>query len=104
MIRPVSVALLVLIAGAARGDAPMWIDQPAARPWIPALTAAAVHTDLPVALLAELIGQESGFRNIKNAQTSAYGYGQQIANNAVMRRYHLDRTKPAESILGAAIE
>jgi soluble lytic murein transglycosylase-like protein len=84
--------------------APLWIDRREAQPWLPALTAAADRTGMPVALVAEIIGWESGFKNIKNPHSSAAGFGQQITGNAVMARERLNRAKPADSILGAAIQ
>ncbi len=107
MLRPVAtVALLFALALMGRGDTaePRWIDRPAAQPWLPALQAAADRANLPVALVAELIGQESGFRNVHNPHSSASGFGQQIARNAVMIRYGLHPMRPADSIMGAALE
>lgn len=107
-IRPVAVALLASLALCARSDSAtpyvLWIDRAAARPWLPALTYAAERTGLPVALVGELIGAESGFRNIANPHSSAKGFGQQIARNRIMLQYRLNPMRPPESILGAAIE
>jgi hypothetical protein len=68
-----------------------WINRPAAQPYLDMLRNAATANNLPVALLAELIGQESQFRNIHNVPfvnaagqvvgSSASGLGQQIAGN-----------------------
>jgi hypothetical protein len=107
-IRPVAVALLAALALCAHGDSAepyvFWVDRAVARPWLPALEAAAKRTDLPVALVGELIGAESGFKNIHNPHSSAAGFGQQIARNAVMLKYNLHPMRPPESILGAALE
>lgn len=102
-----AVALLVAVGVSARADTPaavLWIDRPEAQPWLPALQYAADRTALPVALLAELIGSESGFRNIANPHSSARGFGQQVSYNRIMLREHLNPMRPPESILGAAIE
>jgi len=106
MLRPAACALLVALAFACRGDTaePLWIDRPAAQPWRPALEYAAERTGLPVAVVAELIGAESSFRNIHNPNTTASGFGQQIDRNQIMLRYNLHPMRPAESILGAALE
>ncbi len=106
MLRPVACAMLVALAFLCRGDAaePLWIDRAAAQPWLSALQAAADRTHLPVALIAELIGQESGFHNIHNPYSTASGFGQQIARNQVMIRYNLHPVRPADSIMGAALE
>lgn len=108
MLRPIAVVLFVALGlGGVQADTPQrfWIDAPAAQPWIPALTAASVRTGLPVALIAELIGTESGFRPTARCSTSsAAGLGQQIRNNRVMARHKLDRMVPAESIMGSALE
>ena len=108
MLRPVGaffVALaLALFTGPARPSELLWIGRPVALLYLPALERAAERTDLPVALIAELIGQESGFRNVKNTHSTASGFGQQIDNNAIMRANHLDKRIPAESIMGAALE
>lgn len=107
-IRPVAVALLAALALCAHGDSAepyvFWVDRAVAQPWLPALTVAAKRTDLPVSLIAELVGAESGFRNIANAHSSAKGFGQQINGNSVMIRYNLHPLRPPESILGAALE
>ena len=104
--RKVAVALLLSLGLCAQADTPsaLWIARPEARPWLPALQAAAERTSLPVAVVAELIGQESGFRTVKNAHSSAYGFGQQIAGNGTMLKYNLHPMRPAESIMGAALE
>jgi soluble lytic murein transglycosylase-like protein len=106
MLRPVACALLATLALVCRADTaePLWIDRAAAQPWRPALEYAAERTGLPVALVAELVGTESGFRNIANAHTTARGFGQQIDHNQVMIRHHLHPMRPPESILGAALE
>lgn len=106
MFRPSAIALLLVLGlGAVQADTPMWINSPQAVPYLPALQASAERSRLPVALLAELIGQESGFDPKARSRTStAAGLGQQIAGNDVMRRYRLDRMVPAQSIEGAAIE
>jgi soluble lytic murein transglycosylase-like protein len=114
MLWRVRFALMTALAVGLRGDAPvkatepvaLWINSPTAKPWLPALTDAAQRTGLPVALIAELIGQESGFRNIRSTLpgSSAKGFGQQIDGNTVMIRYRLNPMRPADSILGAAIE
>ncbi len=106
MLRPVAVALCVAIGlGAVRADEPMWIDSVRAQPWRPALQAAADRTQLPVSLLAELIGVESGFRPGARCPTSsAAGMGQQIKGNRIMARHRLNRMVPAESIMGSALE
>ena len=104
MLRPVALALLASLAGVASADTPLWIARPEAQPWLPAIARAAAKTDLPPALIAELIGIESGFRNVKNPRSTASGFGQQIDGNRIMWTYGLDKRVPAESILGAAIE
>lgn len=108
VIRPVAITLLVGLALCARSDSAepyvLWIDRAAARPWLPALTYAAERTNLPVALVAELIGNESGFKNVRNKHSSASGFGQQIDHNAIMLTNHLDKRVPSQSILGAALE
>lgn len=109
MMRPCAlVLLLVLFAGGVSADTPtatFWVDRPVARQYLPALQAAADRTGLPVSLLAELIGTESGFRPTARCSTSsAAGLGQQIRNNRVMARHKLDRMVPAESIMGSALE
>lgn len=83
---------------------PLWIDRPEALPWADALARAAARAGVPAGVLAELIGTESGFRNVKNATSSARGFGQQIDGNAVMRVCRLDRRDPEDSIMGAALE
>lgn len=104
MIRPLGFVLLAVLAGSVRADAPLWINSEVAKPWLPAITAAAERTSLAPTLIAELIGTESGFQNVKNGHSSAFGCGQQIVGNDVMRRYRLDRTKCDQSIMGAALE
>ena len=104
MLRPVALALLASLAGVASADTPLWIARPEAQPWLPAIARAAAKTDLPPALIAELIGIESGFRNVKNPTSSARGFGQQINGNRTMWLYGLDRSLPEDSILGAAIQ
>lgn len=107
-LRLVALACLGLLLG---GDTPgqaspqLWIERPAAQPWLATLQAASDRTGLPVALIAELIGQESGFvTTARNPRSSARGCGQQITGNDTMRRYHLDRSNCAQSITGAALE
>ncbi len=80
MLRPSAIALLALLSCAASADTPttLWIARPEAQPWLPAIARAAAKTDLPAPLIAELIGMESGFRNVKNPTSSARGFGQQI--------------------------
>lgn len=110
MIRPVAAVLLAALALCAQSDSAEpytpWIDRAVAAPWLPALTYAAEHTGLPVAVVAELIGAESGFQNIPNisGKSSARGFGQQINNNKIMLANHLNPMKPPDSILGAALE
>lgn len=106
MLRATALAALVSVGLCAQADTPtvLWINRPEARPWLPALTYAAERTSLPVALVAELIGTESGYRNVANPHSTARGFGQQIARNRIMLREHLNPMRPPESILGAAIE
>lgn len=108
MIRPVAAVLLAALALCAQSDSAepytLWVDRAVAAPWLPALTYAAERTNLPVALLGELIGAESGFQNVHNLHSSAAGFGQQIARNAIMLKYNLHPMRPPESILGAALE
>jgi hypothetical protein len=100
------LVLLCSIALTAHADTALWVDRPAARLWLPELTAASERAHLPVPLIAELIGAESGFHpEATNGQgSSAAGCGQQIAGNRIMRRYRLDRRSCGQSILGAALE
>jgi hypothetical protein len=102
----ISLALLVSVAATAHADTALWMDRPAARLWLPELEAAAERTHLPVPLIAELIGAESGFHSeATNGQgSSAAGCGQQIAGNRIMRAYKLDRRSCGQSIMGAALE
>lgn len=111
MLRPVGLCLLACLGLALAADTPsravdvLWIDRPAAQPWLPAIAAAAERTSLAPALIAELIGQESGFnQSVKNPRSSARGLGQQIDGNDTLRRYHLNRASGADSIMGAALE
>lgn len=106
MLRPVAAALLLALGlGGVQADTPLWIQRPQAAPWLPSLQVAADRTGLPVALLAELVGQESGFNPAaKNPHSTARGCAQQIAGNDVARRYHLDRMRCDQSILAGAIE
>jgi hypothetical protein len=105
MISRISLALLVSVAATARADTALWMDRPAARLWLPELEAASERTHLPVPLIAELIGSESGFQPAAaNPHSSAFGCGQQIAANGTMRRYRLDRRSCADSIMGAALQ
>lgn len=104
MLRPLQLSLLAMLAGAVSADTPLWIDRPAAAPWLPAIEAASQRSNLPAPLLAELIGIESGFTNARNPRSSARGFGQQIDGNSVMARYRLDRARPEDSIMGAALQ
>ncbi len=109
MLRPIGVFLTSLALALFTGQAVpaselLWIGRPAAQAYLPALQRASDRTDLPVALIAELIGQESGFQNVKNPKSTASGFGQQIDGNGIMRANRLDKRVPAESIMGAAIE
>jgi len=106
MFRSVVIALVWAAGGmsGALAAEPLWIDRPAAQPWLPALTSAAQQSDLPLALIAELIGIESGYRNIHNPHSSAAGFGQQIAHNRTMARHKLHPMRPADSIMGAALQ
>ena len=85
-------------------EPPLWIDRPEAQPWLEAMMRAAVQTGIPVGVLAEVIGMESGFQNIKNPVSSAAGFGQQIDGNRVMHICRLNRAIPEQSIMGAALE
>lgn len=98
--------MILLAPFSAKADSAvtLWIDRPEAQPWIESLTRSALQAGVPVAVLAEVIGLESGFRNIKNPLSSATGFGQQIDGNKIMRVCRLDRRLPNESILGAALE
>lgn len=104
MLRPVAtVALLIVLALMCRADTtePLWIDRPAAQPWLPTITAAAAESHLSPALLAELIGVESGFvATAKNPHSSALGCGQQTAGNPWLAGSA--RTNCATSIRAAA--
>ncbi len=104
--RTAAVALLVAVGVVAHADTPavLWIDRPAARPWLPAVHVAAQRAHLTPATVAELVGIESGFQTIHNPRSSAYGCGQQIDSNAIMRRYRLDRSRCDQSIMGAALQ
>jgi hypothetical protein len=105
MMRAATVALLVAVGVGARADTSiLWIDRPAARPWLPAVNAAAQRAHLTPATVAELVGTESGFQTIRNPRSSAFGCGQQIDSNAIMRRYRLDRSQCDQSIMGAALQ
>lgn len=99
-------ALFALLAFGAGATEPyvLWIDRPVAQPWLLALDYAAWRSGLPSAVIGELIGQESGYRNAANPHSSARGFGQQVTHNSTMSLYRLDRMKPPESILGAALE
>jgi hypothetical protein len=82
----------------------LWIDREAAQKWRSEIDRAAKVSGLSPGVIAELVGMESGFRNVANPTSSAFGFGQQIRANAIMRVCRLDRTVPGESILGAALE
>lgn len=76
----------------AQGEAPLWIDRPEARPYLPQIYEHAQRTGLPPALIAETIGQESGFKNVatqilgKDGKpvSTAGGFGQQIDGNVYL--------------------
>lgn len=86
------------------GDTALWIDRDAAQPWREEIARAARLTNISPALIAEVVGMESGFRNVHNPRSTAFGFGQQLANNQIMRACRLDRAIPAQSILGSALE
>ena len=67
--------VLALFTGQAETRETLWIGRPAALVYQPALERAAARTGLPVALIAELIGAESGFQNVKNPKSTAAGLG-----------------------------
>jgi len=96
--------LAVTMPMAPAAETQPWIDRPESLVWRDALVSASLRSGIPVGVLAELIGIESGFRNIKNPNSSAFGFGQQIAGNEIMRTCRLDRSNPADSIMGAALE
>ena len=104
MLRAVAtVALLIALALMGRADTAEqpWIDRPAAQPYLPAIGAAAAETHLSAALIAELIGVESGFiATAKNPHSSATGCGQQTNGNPWLAG--AERTNCATSIRAAA--
>jgi hypothetical protein len=70
------------------GSPDLWIDRREAQPYRGCIEREAARRDLPAAVVAELIGLESGFRNVRNqggpggrAASSAGGLGQQLAGN-----------------------
>ena len=83
---------------------PFWIDRPESQLWRDALIRASLQSGIPAGVLAEVIGMESGFRNVKNPTSTAFGFGQQVSANMVMRVCRLDRTRPEDSIMGTALE
>jgi hypothetical protein len=86
-----------------------WINRPEAAPYLDTINREAAKRGIPPALLAELIGQESGFRNVGNQMgpngtpiSSAGGLGQQIQGNPYL--HGGDRFDPRTSIAAAAEE
>lgn len=101
------LALLTTLAlrSSAYESEPLWVDRPAARLWLPELEIAATRTQLPVPLIAELVGVESGFQpTAKNARSSASGCGQQIDGNPWLAKNKLNKNSCADSILAAALQ
>lgn len=98
------LVVLTLCALTVRANALLWVDRPEARPWLLTLSTVADRVGLPMPLLAELIGAESGFQNIQSQHSSATGFGQQLHGNTIMWQRGLDSRVPEESILGAAIQ
>jgi hypothetical protein len=99
-----TISATTLAADRPPQDTPLWIDRAEAEPYRESLARAAIVSGVPIAILAEVIGLESGFRNVKNPTSSAYGFGQQINGNAIMHGCQLNRSIPADSILGAALQ
>lgn len=107
MLRPAAALALALVAGVATADtapAPLWITRQEAQPWRAAIALAADRSGLAPALIAELVGIESGFRTVHNPRSSAYGCGQQLDANPWMIRNRLNRGDCAQSIMGAALQ
>lgn len=90
--------------GSAGAAATLWYNRPEAAPYQGMINEAAAQYSLPPAVLAELIGQESGFKpGARNGDgSSAGGLGQQIDHNVYLRGG--DKFDPRSSIFAAAAE
>lgn len=103
--RLVGFALLTCLwSGPSTSADPLWIDRAAAQPWLAAISAASERSGLPAAVIGELIGLESGYRNAVNPRSGERGFGQQIPKNRFMLSCRLDPLVPEDSIMGAALE
>ena len=97
-------------AGAAPpGGGTVWADRPEAQPYMDIIRREAAKRNLPPALLAQLIGEESSFQNVRNGTgpggapaSSAGGLGQQLDNNPNL--HGGSKWDPATSIAAAAEE